>query len=146
MSCPSSSPCTTATKLASLSDEPNKIISYNGKLYSSCGSGFGGISECVLSNCTQSWRQILPKYNVVQDFVVDDTALYWLDSSNGSLMTCALPNCPGGPRTLLKNLAEPRFLHLLKGFLYWASAGTKDSSGNDYTSTGAIYRVAVPVQ
>jgi hypothetical protein len=147
MSCPNSGPCTTATKLASFTDAPNKIISYNGKLYSSQGSGFGGINECVLSNCAQSWREILPIFNPVQDFVVDDTTVYWLSNSNGwSLMTCALPNCPGGPRSLLKDLVEPRFLHLWRGFIYWASKGTKDNSGDSDASTGAIYRVAVPLQ
>ena len=125
--------CTTFVKL--LDDARN--VTTNGTL-AFVSQSTNAIVSCDLTNgCSGSGTPVTPSEAGLVAITADASAVYWAikgSGSNGTIRACALPDCPGGPRTLASNQSNPRSIVNDQDFVYWANGGTT-------ANTGSIMRV-----
>jgi hypothetical protein len=79
----------------------------------------GRIVACPLADCRvpATFAVDVPS---ISELEVDDSGVYWVSESAGTLRQCPLTGCPpGGAATLASGRASPKALTLGDGFAYW---------------------------
>lgn len=102
------------------------------------------VVACAVTGCGGSGAPLFSgAEGKINDIVADATAVYWAvaaspGAADGKIRGCALPNCPGGPKTLAEGQANPYALALDADFVYWANKGVGGAN------SGSIVRVRRP--
>lgn len=87
------------------------------------------IKRCNAASCSPTL--FASESNGVSELQVDDSGVYWVNASKGTIRHCPPSGCTGAPDFVASGLTAPRALTLGAGFVYWIE-------GND------IRRVAKP--
>ena len=99
------------------------------------------IVSCATTGCGGTGTPLFASFEgVIEDLVADDAAVYWAvrsspNASDGTIRSCSLPDCVGGPRTVASNQSAPFALALDSDFVYWANRGGPSPA------SGSIQRV-----
>jgi hypothetical protein len=82
------------------------------------------VRVCSLANCAAGTTFAVGASGDAE-IAVDDTGVYWMNPSGGTLNTCPLSGCPPeGAVTLVNGRTNPRLLTLGAGFVYWIEGNT----------------------
>ena len=77
----------------------------------------GRLQTCDAASCTP--RLFASESDGVSELEIDDTGLYWINATTGSIRHCPATGCVGAPAYLADGLRAPKALTLGTGFVYW---------------------------
>lgn len=104
-----------------------------GNAYTSSGAeATASIIECAIAGCQSAGTPLATNQAYVSDIAADDKAVYWLTlgaqnaktntAAVGTLVTCPLPGCPGGPKKI-DGLLNPSRVRIDATHVYWMERG-----------------------
>jgi hypothetical protein len=143
MSCALDSDCSTPTLLAR-DLTPDALAARDGTVYILRKAGQGGVPRgavltCAASGCGPNGPVALVDHLAYPTaLAVDASGVYWYAADAGSIATCPLAGCDGGPQDVVTGLKGVTRLALSGDFVYWSALDAE--SGGATRST--IYRVA----
>jgi hypothetical protein len=123
--CPEAAGCSTPTALPNSETIPSTFQSLGSRFYwLTPGPTTGQVRTCLSSNCNNGELFAVDSYGGTE-LRVDDTGVYWLNPTQGTLRHCPLAACaPGGAATLATGLTTAKALTLGPGFVYWITGNT----------------------
>jgi hypothetical protein len=100
----------------------------------------GTLNSCPIKTGCAS-PTVLKTATGIDGVAVDDTYVYFTNSTEGSVSRCTQDGCAASLTVLAKNQINPHALVVTKDAVYWATDAIPPS-GMDAGSPAAIYRVA----
>lgn len=123
--CPEPTGCAAPATLTGSSEVTASARAYVGRFYwLSPGPSTGQVRSCAITACNGGEIFAVDNYGGTE-LAVDETGVYWINPTRGTLRHCPLAGCPvAGANTLASNLVDPKQLTLGKGFVYWIQGNT----------------------
>ncbi len=117
--CPEAEGCAAPAVVATSSAVASPFRAHAGRLYwfAASAPGIVRLYSCNAASCTST--VFASDADGVSELEVDDTGVYWMNASQGSIRHCPLTGCVGAPAHLGTGLATPKALTLGTGFVYW---------------------------
>jgi hypothetical protein len=127
--CPLSGPCDAPSTIADTADVNGAFEIFAGRLFWVVTVGIPEIRSCEIARCSSA---SFVRDSGIAELVADDTGLYWISTTNGTIRHCPLAGCPpGGANYVARNVSNHVNLALGPGFVY-------------YSVGGSVFRVAKP--
>jgi hypothetical protein len=107
-------------------------------------AGAGAVSACTLAagDVCGATTVLASSQGRPAGIAADARRVYWVGFDDGTLRSCLLPSCAGGPRTLASGLKSPYGIALDADWIYFTASDLTAAAG---TTGGSVLRMAKPL-
>lgn len=118
-SCPEPQGCASPTVVTGSATVASPFGVRGGVVYwfTPFSAGVIRIWRCNATSCSPTL--FASESDGVSELQVDDSGVYWLNATKGTIRHCPLSGCTGAPDFLANGLIAPKALTLGAGFVYW---------------------------